>query len=301
MSPSNNSIYDILAQSITVKDVAQPIVLRVPPDALFKDVCDSWEGFDDIPCIVSDAKKTYGVIWFDDDVFWEKPVLESAADFANPILAENIISDSFPLIDLPNLFIDKNHYFVLTGTQITHLVSFEDFNSLPMKACLFTLFLEMEANFLRILRQQTRTDLEGAFSRLSSKRLYQITNLYNEKQKTKEKKPSSYLVTNFDGKLFGDKLLDIDDFDYSSLLGCTNFSDKKTMFQHFPELISQLPFVSRTEYDKFFFNVQDMRNKIAHSDPIIEYPYNTLKFSQFIAKLRQVVEIISSIEDEVIF
>lgn len=60
MSPSHNSTYEILAQSLTVKDIAQPIVLRVPPDATTENVRESWKFFFDIPCIVSDLKKN---IW----------------------------------------------------------------------------------------------------------------------------------------------------------------------------------------------------------------------------------------------
>lgn len=300
MSPSCNSIYDLFAKTLTVKDVGRPIIVRVSPEETFENVCEAWDlnsGMD-LPCIVSDANKTYGVIWEEDDIFWERPVSGTAVDFAKPIPTENMISDSFPLIDLPNLFIENTYFFVLTGTQITHIVEFEDFNSLTMKACLFTLFLEVEFNLLRILRQQRKTDLEGAFNKLSSNRLYQITDLYNKKQKNSEKKTSSNQVTNFDGKSFSEEVIKIDDFNYKSLLGGTNFIDKAKLFWNFPQLIDQLPFVSRTEYDNFFFKVQDLRNRIAHSDPIIDYPHNPQKFSDFINKLRQVVEIISSMEIE---
>lgn len=297
MSPSNNSVYDRFAKSLTVKDVARPIIVRVSPEETFENLCEAWDinaGYE-LPCIVSDANRTYGVIWEEDDVFWERPGSGTAVDFAKPIPSENLISDSYPLIDLPNLFIENTYFFVLTGTQITHTVSFEDFNSLPMKACLFSLFIELEANYIRILRQQGNY-LGKAFNKLSSSRLYKILDLYNEIQKNTEKKPSSYLVTNFDGKSFNDEVLKIAEIKPKSLLGCTNFSDKNKLFWHFPELISQLPFVSRTECDKFIFKVQDLRNKIAHSEPIIDYPHNPQKFSDFITKLRQVVEIISGME-----
>ncbi|PKO03861.1 MAG: hypothetical protein CVU43_00665 [Chloroflexi bacterium HGW-Chloroflexi-5] len=293
MNSTYLSAYQVFSKSITVKDIAEPIEVHVPPYVSIEDFNQRYMFYGDIPYIVSDDYKTYGVIHFDDESL-QTPNIGIVADIAKPILVEELISESLPVINLPDLFTESNFYYVLSGVQITHIIRFDDLNSLPMKACIFTLFMELETNFQRILARQSDEDYESLFCKLPAKRLEQINRLYNEKLINKKNKKAPYGENIFNGK----NLIGENENDFKNQLSCTNFSDKKEMVKNLPEIFYQLPFTSKTEYDKFFFNVQDMRNRIAHSDSIIDYPHDPQKFSFFIQKLRQVVDIVSNLEKE---
>ena len=65
--------------------------------------------------------------------------------------ADQMVAASTSLLDLPALFLRTYFFFVLTGNEITHVVSFQDMDRLPMKLCLFSLVMELESKLLESL------------------------------------------------------------------------------------------------------------------------------------------------------
>jgi hypothetical protein len=70
------------------------------------------------------------------------------------------------------------------------------------------------------------------------------------------------------------------------LLHCTTFSDKKQMLMQSGE-ISNLPF-TKQEMDDLFKRIEEVRNRIAHSDSIIEFLGTPEVFNKFLSDLRKI-------------
>jgi hypothetical protein len=70
------------------------------------------------------------------------------------------------------------------------------------------------------------------------------------------------------------------------LLHCTTFTDKKRMLIQSCE-ISKLPF-EKHETDNLFERIEEVRNRIAHSDSIIEFLKTPEVFNKFLSDLRKI-------------
>jgi hypothetical protein len=111
-----------------------------------------------------------------------------------------------------------------TSNSINHIVTFQDLDKLPVKLCLFSLFMQLEHEILRLLEYSGF--VEKYLSLLSQKRYNKALELCRMK--------------------YGDKE------NLYSILQCTNFTDKKTIIRKSPNIFRQLPFRSKTELDSFF-------------------------------------------------
>jgi hypothetical protein len=262
--PKNQlSHYEVIANSFSVVEISDPIKAIVYPNESLETVWEYvMEGEIQNPAenpiiLVRDENRIYGYLdFFDDFVSPNEKML--AGEKANPIDPDQLVPSSMPLLDLPSLF--QEHYFslVLTQNNISHFVSFQYLDKLPMKLCLFSLLMELEAKMLDLFMLKPEY-IETLLHFLSNSRLQKAKALC--KRKYKKESPER-------------------------LLHCTTFTDKKRMLIQSCE-ISKLPF-EKHETDNLFERIEEVRNRIAHSDSIIEFLKTPEVFNKFLSDLRKI-------------
>lgn len=260
---SNISTYKLISNYVTVKDIADAIAFRIPSDMSVEDAyCKLavemyvWQPY----YLVVDGDEVLGYLSYHDDVYYE-PHDEEIGRRVKPITPGMIISSTTPVMELPKLLMRQPIYFLLSGSVISHILRFEHLDRLPMKLSLFSRFLELEEAIVDHLRWMVGTgELTLAMKRLSPRHLQAIHTTCV--QDTGE-----------------------DSDNASILLDYTSFADRKELVKRFPKTMDNLPFESRSDYDHFFFNVQKLRNRIAHSGRIRDLFESPEELSDFITDL----------------
>jgi len=274
--PTHSSHYELVANTFSVIEVAQPIKLVVCPDAPLLSV---WEGSmeldpkEDWCCLVRDHKHIHGYLDFETPLWdhLDEHEGETAGDEAIPIKPEMMVPASLPLLDLVDLF--RHHqlfFFVLTANDITHVVSFYDLDKLPMKLSLFALFMELESEIIELIFSD-RSKIESCLRCLTEQRLTKARNLCSIKYKRETPE---------------------------NLLLCTTFIDKKEILCKTPEYSGKLPLGGRRERDKFFGLVETVRNQIAHSDSMLGALSTPANLSAFISDLKRTIAGVSGSGDQ---
>jgi len=168
MQNSELSHYEIVANSFRVVEISRPIeVIANPNDSLEsvgESVMESDPVLNDI-ILVKDNTRIYGYLDYFDEV--DVSLEEKAGEIAHPIAPDQIVPGSMPLIELLPLFEKHYFFFVLTRNDISHIVSFRDIDELPMKLCLFTLIMELEAKMLDLFMRKSEKDIEAILHYLS--------------------------------------------------------------------------------------------------------------------------------------
>ena len=259
--------YHAIANSFTVMDIAEPVIRAKASDT----VEDVWERLSEVApniwfCMIRRGHQIVGYQSLDDQYVSEANV----GDIAHPITPDQIVPASTAILATLPLFKQYWFFFVLDKNAITHVVSFLDLEKLPMKMCLFALFMELEAIMLNILSANAVVYLQH----LSKSRLAQLRSLARAKY---GEEPGSWSPDSLQREL--DR----------RLLQSTSFTDKNNMFQLDPTLLNLLPFRNKVEVQEFFALLQKMRNQVAHSDSILSVIDNPKDLNKFIAKLNQVI------------
>lgn len=263
----------MIANAIGVIEIATPLRPDFSPKELLVAAWEEWmetEGLDpNLECfrLVQDHERVHGYL----DVFksFESPLEGTVAERAMPITPGMIVSASTPLLEMPPLFEKHYFFFVLFHHAITHFVSFQDMDRLPMKLCLFSLLMDLEARILQVLTGGSPSTVQQYLGYLSKGRMEKARSLCEMK------------------------------YDRESpvaLLQCTTFIDKKQILRKDPVLFSKLPFESKRELDRFFKQAEDVRNQIAHSDSVIAHPSSSIhtlrtpeEYSRFVIDLERLI------------
>lgn len=250
--------FDIVSSLIKVIDIAEPCISVLPYDTTecaWQSMMESENGawF----CLIRDSGQIYGYIALDDEKLENFDCLVGTV--ASPITVDIIVSATMPVLDLIPIFARKSRYlFVLDQNDVNHIVTFSDLDKLPVKICIFSLFMELEAELIEVFSGQTKKYL----AYLPKKRLEKASELCQMKY----------------GKMGSD---------YKLLL-CTTFIDKKTMLVSDP-LLPQIFPLTKSELNHFFVRVEKVRNRIAHSDSIIDVLKTPQEFDEFLIDLRKVI------------
>lgn len=267
-----DSNYDVIANTFTVIDISQLLTVDVSGDTPLEQVqielmAAAAEPEDEPQwfCLVRDEGRVVGFLALDDDVFYECPLSDTAGQHATPITPDHIVPASLPLLELVPLFEKHYFFFVLSRNEITHVVSFQDLDALPMKLPLFSLFLEMESEMLALLREQS-CGIDECLGRLSEARLSKANKLCRHKYD--EVTPERQLL-------------------------CTTFIDKKEMLRGDDALYGTLPFDSKSDGDRFFKTVERVRNQIAHSDSVLSILQSPEELNSFVVRVRAVTDALS--------
>jgi hypothetical protein len=261
--PKNQlSHYEVIANSFSIVEISDPIKVIANPNESLETVYEKFTEEEiqnpaENPIIlVRDDNRIYGYLDFFDDFDSPKEML--AGEEATPINPDQLVPSAMSLLDLPSLFEKHYFFFVLTQNNISHFVSFQYLDKLPMKLCLFSLFMELEAKMLDLFMLKPEY-IETLLHFLSNSRLQKAKALCKRKYKKESPK---------------------------RLLHCTTFTDKKRMLIQSCE-ISKLPF-EKHETDNLFERIEEVRNRIAHSDSIIEFLKTPEVFNKFLSDLRKI-------------
>ncbi len=275
----SSSHFETVATAFQVADIAQRLAV-VPPSYTVQDafvaITETLAEFPDSNnffCLVHDEGKTYGYIAagfvFDEpDEKFDGPEDGPAGEYCTLISPDQIVSRSMPLLELIPLFIQSRFFFVLTRNEITHVVSFDDLDKLPIKLCLFSLIMALEAAMVDLFSGSYK-GAETHLKLLPEARYYKALELCQQKYKDK--------VTP------------------EKIILCTTFVDKQTILLRSPHLFGVLPFESKSKAEHFFKQVENLRNQIAHSDSIIEVFKDPDELDDFVVQLRKVTEAISNL------
>jgi len=245
-----NIVYELMANALTVVSVAHPIKITFHPD---DDLLSAWEEFmnydiaEDWCALILDNQHIYGYLTFDDPI-WELSSDEEmkgcVRDKLHPIGPELIVPATLPLLDLVPLFQESWFFFVLAANEITHVVSFNDMDGLPLQFSLFSLLMELESQIIHLLGRNTG-DLRDYLNLLSTSRIEKATSLCKLK--------------------YEDKITPV------HLLLCTTFIDKKEMIVKSSLMEDQTLFSSSKKLSNFFIKTEKIRNQIAHSDSVLKH------------------------------
>jgi len=211
--------------------------------------------------IVMDNQRIYGYFALDSEELTgdlEIDMVKNAAEACEPITPDMIVSSTTSLFELISMFMDNYFYFVLDRNEISHIVTFNDLDKLPFKISLFSLLIELESSLIDLILS-SEIPLHQFILKLSDKRQSEIVKLCIEKY--------DYYSP------------------YSALLS-TNFIDKKKMISSNKELMSKLGFTSKTQLNKVFDPVNEVRNRVAHSNSILEYLKTREEINSFIKSVQ---------------
>jgi hypothetical protein len=258
------SHYEIVANSFRVVEISRPIEVIAHPDDSLESVGESAMESDPVLndiILVKDNTRIYGYLDFFDEV--DVSLEENAGEIAHPIAPDQIVPSSMPLIELLPLFEKHYFFFVLTRNDISHVVSFRDLDELPMKLCLFTLIMELEAKMLNLFMRESEKELEDLLHSLPAPQLNKAKDLFKRSYKDKKESPSG-------------------------LLRCTSFADRSLLLRQSPEIHNKFQFEGTHEMDIFFETARKIRNQIAHSSSIIKLLASPKVFNKFVFDLRRI-------------
>lgn len=234
--------YRVMVQAFTALSIARPVTIIAPnahisigetkPQGCAVDWC--W--------LVADQDQVYG--YLTQQIIDEADDVEPcAAEMMKPLGRHSVVPASMPLLNLIPRLAKQDDWtlFVLTDAGITHVVTGEEYDSMPVKLCLFALILELEEEMLYVLRSQPDR-LGQRLAHLGPKRRSGLA--------------KSLRVARW---RTDDPLL---------VLKWTNILDKEQMLYRDPMTRRLFDFTS--DPDEFFNRVRLLRNAIAHNEPLTE-------------------------------
>jgi len=160
-------------------------------------------------------------------------------DYARKIETTEIVSSATPLVTLLPLMTDREHLFVLEGTQLTSIVTSADLQKSPVRMLLFGLVSLLEMYMLILVRRHYRDD--SFRETLRPQRLEKAQNLYEVR-----------IGRNHD--------IDLAD--------CLQICDKRDLILR-TVACAALGFDSKGTATRFFKDAEDLRNNLAHSQDLV--------------------------------
>lgn len=161
---------------------------------------------------------------------------------------------------------------MLSGNSLTHVVSFNDMDKLPVKLCLFAPVTGFEAECIQLFSQGP-VSAEAHLARLPVGRYEKARGICQERQRA-ERTCSP-----------------------QQIMQATEFIDKTTMLLREPTYAAWLPFSTKREAEVFFNRLQDLRNRVAHSDSIRSVLRTPREFVALLDHLREVTRAVTALTD----
>ena len=216
-------------------------------------------------CLIRNRKHIIGYLTWDSERF-NIPINGTVGNDVEEITPDMIVPSCIPLRKIVELFKERDLFFVLNRNDITHVVQFNDLDKLPMRLCLFSLILELEAKMLQL------------FEIAPSKYIRHLT------RRRKNELEETCMMTYEKEQITP----------YKRLLA-TNFRDKCTMAYGDPELIRELPFNHIRDARAFFNRIKKIRNRCAHSNSVIEVLSTPDEWHEFIIMLKRTSRSVSRV------
>jgi len=162
-------------------------------------------------------------------------------DHCHKFELNDLISNATPLIDVLSILRDKNRVFVLSGDIVTGIITRADLQKPPVRILLFGLVSLLEIHLSYLIRKYYPAD--------------------TWKKKLKEQRLASA------EKLMKERVGRNENLD---LIDCLQFCDKRDLATKHPKICQILHFESKTPGLKLLGGIRKIRNKLAHSQDIVE-------------------------------
>ena len=153
---------------------------------------------------------------------------------------KELIAISTPLIKLLPLLQHNPRLFVLDCNEVSGIITHGDLQKAPVRMLLFSLVTLLEMNLLRLVRNYYAQD--SWQQALKPERLQAAQKLWRESQARNEA---------------------------TELLDYLQFGDKRDLVLQHPELFEQLGLKSRRFAERFFKNAEQLRNRLAHAQDLV--------------------------------
>lgn len=153
----------------------------------------------------------------------------------------DLISNSTPLINVLPILRDKNRVFVLSGDIVTGIITRADLQKPPVRILLFGLVSLLEIHLSYLIRKYYPDD--------------------TWKKKLKEQRLASA------EKIMKER---VDRNENLDLIDCLQFCDKRDLATNHQKIRQILHFESKKRGLKLLDSIEKMRNKLAHSQDIVE-------------------------------
>ncbi len=272
MSDRSFTQYKVIAEAFTVLDIARPVIVVPPETRMNYGLPTGPAGYPHDWCwLVADEQRVYG--YLTEEIIAEADPAECVMELVEPLGARSVVPSSMSLLDLIRRLAEQEDWtlFVLTDEGITHVVTGEEYDSMPVKLSIFALLLELEAEMNHMLRSQPER-LNERLGYLSPQRREQLT-----RRCARPRIPFHHW------EHANDPLTVID---------WANFFDKERMLYSDPMTRGLFQFGSSDEADRFFDLVRRVRNAVAHGRPLTDADEDLVvpeEFATFIHDVRRTI------------
>jgi len=267
--------FEAVARAFTALDIARPLI-RVPPDTpMSYGLPRGPVGYPHDWCwLVADDERVYGYVT--EEIMDEEDAAACIGDLAEPFGLRHLVSGSMPLLDLVPRLAEEDSWtlFVLTEQGITHVVTGEEYNSVPVRLCLFALLSELEAEMIHAL--VSRPDL-----------LAQRLGYVPEQQRNDLLRRADHDST----------WMGLHNADTTRLLRAVNWANlvnKERMLSGDPFSRNLFGFEDPQQAEEFLDLARRVRNKVAHGQHLDEASFELLTpqgFAQFVENLRRAISL----------
>jgi hypothetical protein len=160
-------------------------------------------------------------------------------DFIKNFSPIEIVSESTPLIQTLLIFREIERIFILEGNRITKVVTLADLQKPPIRMLLFGLISLLEMHLVRIINLYLPND--NWKIHLQAKRVEAAEKLYSDRKARNE-------------------AIELSD--------CLQICDKREIIINNPQLIKLLDIETKSKGKHFFKRLEELRNKLAHSQDL---------------------------------
>lgn len=263
-----------IAETITVSEIAEPILVSFPDDSLVPDVWDEWttelcadrDPMDAVAIVVDDSRPV-GSLSFEDlhtDAITVSECME-------PLTPDRLVSSTTSLIEALGLFYSdqKRVFFVLTNSTITHWLCYLHFSKLPFNLCLWALVLGLEQLMLELCQAtpQRCLDLLPPNRLTKAKEIYRLRGYSVDSQNREHA---------------------------HRLISCTNMIDKFTMLQRHPEA-PEVCSILQTERN-LPSRIDKLRNGLAHAETDWDRAEELLPSAELVPLIRMTEKLYDQLE-----
>jgi hypothetical protein len=180
-------------------------------------------------------------------------------NFFRKFSSEDLISDSTSLIELLDIFQERDFIFILERNIVSKIVTVADLQKQPIRMLAFSLISLLEMHLLSLVKEYYPHDSWTTL--ISESRLNNAKKLLNERLETNEA---------------------------LTLLDNTQLGDKGTIVCKTPELVKKLGFESVNKCREFFRKIEKLRNNTAHSQNKIYH--DNKEFISLILQIEKVIK-----------
>lgn len=228
------SLQRFLDLSLTAEAISEPL-LAYPPSTPSSEVRTELEkrSFDVTGVQDDDSERVHRCIRI------EALTAGTCGDCAEPVRLEEVVAKTTPLRDCLKPIVEHGRVFVIGRGGIEEIITRADLEKQPVRLLLFGVISTLEMAMLELIQQQFPDD--GWKQHLTEGRLHEAQEILEDRIERNE---------------------EID------LANCLQICDKVTVLLAAEEVVKAWGFGSKTKAQRFFGQVQRLRDRLAHAhDP----------------------------------